>query len=143
VAAEPDSSLAIAPAAAAAIRAAAVAARPQEACGLLFGHPGRIVEATVAANIATDRTRRFEIDPAALFAAHRRGREGPLALIGVWHSHPGGTPVPSAIDAAGITDQGWIWLIESKGNLRAWLPDAASPSGFRPLSLAEDGRAAM
>ncbi len=133
----PESRVCIGAAAAATIRAAAIAARPHEACGLLFGVSGRIMEASVAPNIAADPARRFEIDPAALFAAHRRGRAGPLALIGVWHSHPGGTPLPSAQDRAGITDPAWLWLIEAQGELRLFLPDAGSPTGFRSHALAE------
>ena len=139
----PDSSVTITAAAIAGIREAAIAARPAEACGLLFGHAGQILSATVCNNVAADRMRQFEIEPAALFAAHRRGRDGPLALIGVWHSHPNGSPTPSARDAAGISDRHWIWLIEAHGTLLAFCPHAASASGFRALALAANPSAAM
>ena len=52
-----------------------------EVCGLLYGSlsdgsGGRIAEAEACANVAEDPARAFEIDPAALFAAHRRARTG-------------------------------------------------------------------
>ena len=140
---QPLSSVGISASALACIRAAAIAAYPNEACGLLFGTEARIIEATDAKNIAAEPASRFEIDPAALFAAHRRSREGPLALIGCWHSHPNGAFSPSTYDAAGVADPAWIWLIEAHGTVSAHLPHSASSTGFRPVNLAEDGPAAM
>lgn len=137
------SSVAITAHAAACIRAASLAAGSHEACGLLFGQVAHVIEASVARNVAADPARCFEIDPAALFAAHRRGREGPLALIGVWHSHTNGTLFPSALDAAGVTDPAWLWLIESGGKLAGFLPDSSVPARFRPICLAEGGPAAI
>ena len=54
--------------------AEAARAAPAECCGLLLGRDGRISEARPAANVADNPLRRFEIDPAALFAAHREAR---------------------------------------------------------------------
>src|SRR4051794_37907155 len=81
-----------------------------EICGLLYGSLlygslGRIAEAEACANVAADPARSFEIDPAALFAAHRRARSGgapgaDMAVIGHYHSHPSGAAVPSERDAA-------------------------------------------
>jgi desampylase len=113
-----------------------VAAAPQEACGLLFGHEGRIVEASVARNIAAEPRHRFEIDPAHLFEAHRRARAGPLALIGCWHSHPNGQPAPSKHDADGVSDRTWVWLIAAGEIIAAWQPAA---EGFQPVALVERG----
>ncbi len=119
-------------AAAAANRAESVAAAPQEACGVLFGRVGAIVEATAARNVAAEPRTRFEIDPAYLFDAHRRGRAGPLALIGCWHSHPIGRAVPSAADAAGVGDRGWLWLIVAGGEIAGFVPEG---DGFRAVAL--------
>lgn len=111
-----------------------------EACGLLFGNregdSALISDATVAANVAEDPRRHFEVDPAHLFAAARRHRAGPERLLGVWHSHPDGNARPSTRDAAGVTDREWIWLIATIGELAAWLPDG---DGFRRLPLAPAG----
>jgi proteasome lid subunit RPN8/RPN11 len=103
-----------------------------EACGLLFGTAGTIVEATVARNVAAEPWHRFEIDPAHLFDAHRRSRAGPHALIGCWHSHPNGNAQPSRHDRAGVADTDWLWLIVAGGRIRAWRP---VPDGFAELVL--------
>ena len=53
----------------AAIHAHAAKDTPDEACGLLLGETGHIVEARPTANVDETPQRRFEIDPMALFAA--------------------------------------------------------------------------
>ncbi len=54
--------------------AAATASPDAEICGLLFGTARRIEAAEACANVAANTERAFEINPAALFAAHRRAR---------------------------------------------------------------------
>lgn len=103
-----------------------------EACGLLFGSDGLIAEASVARNVAADPARRFEIDPAHLFDAHRRSRAGPLRLLGCWHSHPNGRAEPSRHDREGVGDEDWLWLIVAGGRITGWRPVAG---GFAPVAL--------
>ena len=91
-----------------------------EICGLLFGAAGRIETAEGCANVAANPARAFEIDPKALFAAHRRTRGGGLAVIGHYHSHPSGSPVPSPRDAAQAMGDGAVWVILGGGEVRAW-----------------------
>lgn len=111
---------------------AARAAGSIEACGLLFGNPGTVREATVARNVAGQPWRRFEIDPAHLFDAHRRARSGPVQLLGCWHSHPGGSALPSAADRAGVRDMDWLWCIVASGRVRGFRPAAR---GFDEVAL--------
>lgn len=94
------------------------------------------MEATVARNIAAEPERRFEIDPAHLFDAHRRARSGPLALVGCWHSHPDGSPIPSRLDAEGVADRAWLWLIATRETITGWRPASA---GFQPVALVMRG----
>ena len=91
-----------------------------EICGLLFGAAGRIEAAEACANVAADPARTFEIDPVALFAAHRRARGGGPAVIGHYHSHPSGVPIPSPRDAAQAMGDGAVWVILGGGLARAW-----------------------
>lgn len=91
--------------------AAAGASPEAEICGLLFGAGERIEQTRPCANVAPDPARSFELDPTALFAAHRAAREGAPAPIGHYHSHPSGEPVPSARDAAQAMGDGALWLI--------------------------------
>ena len=111
----------------------------REVCGLLFGSEGRIAEAEPCANAAADPARSFEIDPAALFAAHRRARGGGVEVIGHYHSHPSGAAVPSARDAAQAMGDGALWLILTAGEARLWRSDRVG--AFDEVGLvADDGK---
>jgi len=119
----------------AAIHAAAAAAHPLEACGLLLGRTGRIEAAPAARNVAADPARRFELDPAAHFAALRAARAGGPALLGHWHSHPAGPAAPSATDAAMALEPGRLWLILGGGEARLWQVAEAHRFAERPLHV--------
>ncbi|MEI6643930.1 MAG: M67 family metallopeptidase [Novosphingobium sp.] len=116
-----------------AILAAAEAAHPHEACGLLLGHGGHIETALPAANVHPEPQHHFEIDPAALIAAHKAARSGGPQVIGYFHSHPNGLARPSATDAAQASGDSRIWAIAAAGVVTLWRD---SPSGFEPLSYA-------
>ena len=81
------------------IRALCVA-ESNEVCGLLLGAGRRIDAILPAANVASDPSRHFELDPVTLIAAHRAARAGGPAVIGHYHSHPSGVAAPSPTDAA-------------------------------------------
>src|SRR3546814_12261042 len=53
----------------------------------------------------------FEIDPAMLLSEHRRARADGHRVLGHYHSHPGGKPVPSLRDAANAHQDGALWVI--------------------------------
>jgi len=111
--------------------ARAAQAAPEECCGLLLGRGGRVVEARAADNVAEDRSRHFEIDPAALFAAHRNARSGGLELLGYYHSHPTGHPVPSATDCEHASGDRRAWAIVARGEVAFWRD---GEGGFEALS---------
>ncbi len=112
------------------ICAGAAAAHPREACGLLLGEGGAVRAATLAANVHADPERHFEIDPAALIAAHRAARSGGAQVLGYWHSHPNGRPGPSAEDQAAAAGDGRVWVIAASGAISVWID---APGGFKPL----------
>jgi len=120
------------------IVAAAAASPEAEICGLLFGEPTRIVAVEGCRNVAADPARRFEIDPAALLAAHRRARAGGMRLIGCYHSHPTGTAAPSPRDAADAAPDGGIWLIAAGGRVTAWRAVVDGPVHGRFAALTID-----
>jgi len=113
-----------------ALRQEAARAHPWEACGLLLGQGRAITRIQPAANIASDPARHFEIDPATLIAAHRAARAGGDAIIGYYHSHPSGSPSPSATDAAMAARDGRVWAIVA-GDATGWWMDGKD--GFEPL----------
>lgn len=102
-------------------------ALPNEGCGLVLGRregtAATIVEALPARNSHASPDR-YEIEPEAVLGADRRARDQGLELLGAWHSHPGGAPVPSATDRAEAWPD-WCYLIVGLSDsqhpeLRAW-----------------------
>ena len=104
----------------AAIRAHAAKTPDIEVCGLLFGTADRISAAQPCANVSDTPATTFEIDPAALIAAHKAQRAGGAKLIGHYHSHPGGVCVPSATDAESAGAVGQYWLIIAEAEIGLW-----------------------
>lgn len=110
--ADSDPMTPILPAAMLRMLAAAAAASPDaEICGLLLGAGEEVTDAPAVRNIAGDPAAAFELDPAALFAALRAERAGGPALLGHYHSHPSGAPIPSPCDATAASADGRLWLI--------------------------------
>ncbi|WP_342356726.1 Mov34/MPN/PAD-1 family protein [Novosphingobium aerophilum] len=109
---------------------AAAAAAPAEACGLLLGEGRHVRTAPVTANVAPESLTRFEIDPAALIAAHRAARQGGPQVLGYWHSHPNGLVRPSPTDRAMACGDGRIWAIVASGAVNLWEDGL---DGFAPL----------
>ena len=116
------------------MRVQAEQAAPLECCGLLFGRftdrGARIERAVAAPNVADDPARRFEIDPAALLAAHKAARAGGPDVVGYYHSHPVGGTAPSATDRAMAAGGGRIWAIIAQGRIAFWRD---GPHGFAAL----------
>jgi len=120
-----------------AMRAAARAAHPREACGLLLGEGGRIMQAVETRNVHPAPETRFEIDPQALIDAHRAARNGAPQIIGYFHSHPVGEPVPSATDCAMAAGDGRVWAIIAGDEVRLWQDGGGdAQAGFTALSYA-------
>ncbi len=75
-------------------------AAPNEICGLLAGQQDEVRLIIPIANVAADSTHYFEMSQPefvrAMFHIQRQG----LALIGIYHSHPSGEPIPSTADVA-------------------------------------------
>jgi len=108
-----------------------------EICGLLFGDDDSVDRVQPCRNVAADPARAFEIDPAALVAAHRAMRSGGARLTGHFHSHPTGRAIPSARDADAAAPDGALWLIVGSGDLTAWRAvEGGSVEGrFDPVAL--------
>ncbi len=110
----------------------AARAHPRECCGMLLGLGlgARVERAEPAANVHPEPLRQFEIDPAALIAAHRAARSGGLHVLGYYHSHPNGRAQPSPADQAQASGDGRIWAIVAAGAVTWWRDQ---PGGFEPL----------
>ena len=121
-----------------AITAEANADSEREICGLLLGSGCDVTAHRSARNVAPDTRRRFEIDPAILLGAHRAERQGGPSILGCYHSHPIGSPMPSALDAADAEPNGWLWLILGRENVRLWraVQHGVVHGRFNPVPLA-------
>ena len=87
-------------------------AKPRECCGLLAGRGDRVVFSAATRNIARGVSR-YQIDPAAHIALRRvlRAFVPPMAIVGVYHSHPRGDARPSPRDVSEAAYPEWIHLI--------------------------------
>ncbi len=115
------------------MRAAAAAAHPREACGILLGEGALIREARETRNVHPSPHTHFEIDPQALIDAHRAARAGgPPQVLGYFHSHPQGPAIPSATDRACASGDGRVWAIVAGGDVTFWRD---GEEGFTALSF--------
>ena len=128
-----------------AIERAAEAAYPEEACGLLVGRceaggAWQVSAVEASPNVAEPpRTRRFEVDPKLRLRLERALRGSPDSIVGVYHSHPNGSPAPSDTDISMIFEPEMVWLITAVEDGRASATMAYKPTedgaAFRPLGL--------
>ena len=133
----------LSPPAVAELRRLAVAAYPDEGCGVLVGATGatlQVTAVTCGSNLAARARDRFELDPLDILHAERQARRAGLDVVGFWHSHPDHPAEPSGLD----TERAWpdyLYVIVSTsargtGDLRGWIlsPDG---DGFREVRMGE------
>ncbi len=89
----------------------ALADVPCEACGLIAGHGYRAEAIIPAANAAADPLHHYEIEHRALVQAMFEIEHSSLSLIGIYHSHPNGDPIPSQTDIAQAAYPDVVYLI--------------------------------
>jgi proteasome lid subunit RPN8/RPN11 len=98
----------------AAIREHALAAYPEECCGLLLGEAAGVRERVAAVvpveNRYAEPLRGFELAPNAVACALAQERRGGQSVVGVYHSHPDGPSMPSRHDERDAWP-GWSYLI--------------------------------
>lgn len=82
--------------------AAAAAAWPVEACGLLLGRRSKDGVAVdtfrPTGNDAVDTSRGYLVPPLELLAADREAHTAGREIVGIWHSHPDTPALPSPRD---------------------------------------------
>ena len=119
--------------------AAARAAFPHECCGLIEGvREGASVQVLALRPTAnfSESPDSFEIDPAAHLRLIRELRGSGREIVGCYHSHPRGRPVPSDRDRARAGSEDFVWLIAALADEAAEADFAAFvDADFRPLAL--------
>jgi proteasome lid subunit RPN8/RPN11 len=102
-----------------AILAQARREQPLECCGFLLGDRGRVRYAVPARNVAQSPVR-FRIDDTVHLTLRRTLRTAapPLAIVGIYHSHPASAPLPSPTDLAEAWYPDWLYLIVGRSGRR-------------------------
>jgi proteasome lid subunit RPN8/RPN11 len=88
---------------------------PEEACGLVAGM-GRVSICVYAIDNYLHSAVRFQMEPQQQVDAILEIEEKGWDLLGIYHSHPNGPPMPSPTDVAGATYEDAVNLIWSKHN---------------------------
>jgi proteasome lid subunit RPN8/RPN11 len=87
---------------------------PDEACGLLAGHPqtGQVTACYPTRNVAAS-ARVYTVDPKEHLRADRDAEAHGTEIIGVFHSHTHTDAFPSATDVAQAPDPNWHYVLVS------------------------------
>lgn len=87
---------------------------PEEACGLLVGHPlSKSVVRFVPCENVTHSARVYSIAPRDLLHTERAAEDEGMEVIGVMHSHTHTEPYPSPTDVNQAPDPTWHYVIVS------------------------------
>ncbi len=112
------------------------ASNPYEACGVLIGTVNgstALVEKTLPVTNVRRTRRSFELDPRQFYeawdAAEKEGKE----IVGVYHTHPVSSAVPSLWDRETMENDPSVWLIAGADGMRAYVWD----DGIRPVKIIE------
>ncbi len=73
---------------------------PKEACGLVAGHGATAERVIRCANVSSNATVRYTIDPREQLRAFRELDDRGEELVAIYHSHPASQPYPSPTDRA-------------------------------------------
>ncbi len=133
------------------LRVSLGAVSPQEGCALLLGEsaaditvrfvwpccnvwrPGfggfsdGIATGGDQAPASPSRRSRFALDPREQIAAQRWSRQRGWRILGSAHSHPGGRPVPSALDRQWAAEEGVMLIDAGDAGVGAWWLRGAGP----------------
>jgi desampylase len=100
----------------------------EECCGLLVGRregaDTHVLQVHPADNVwEGDRTCRYMIDPRTHLRVQKESRLTGLEIVGFYHSHPNGSPTPSAFDLElAWPDHAFLIVAtgETRTELKAW-----------------------
>jgi proteasome lid subunit RPN8/RPN11 len=86
-----------------------------EICGVLAGEYGdgesRVTDIYAAENVADEPRIRYAIDPEALLDLIDRIEARGMDVVGFYHSHPSGPPVPSETDTERATWTDYSYVV--------------------------------
>ncbi len=110
--------------------------KPYEACGVLLGTINGNVALVEKALPVTNskRTRRsFELDPKEHYNAWNEAERSGKEIVGVYHTHPVSSAVPSLWDRETMENDPSVWLIAGADGIRAYMWD----NGVKAVRITE------
>jgi len=99
---------------------------PMECCGLLAGPSPAVVSFVYPLTNADLSPVAYTIEPYEHYRAWKHAEANGWNLIGAFHSHPSGPPLPSPTDLRLAVETDWIYLIVSGGQIRGFSMSATS-----------------
>jgi proteasome lid subunit RPN8/RPN11 len=118
------------------IQAELEANKPYEACGVLVGTINGITalvgKALSVANAKRTRTS-FELDPQQFYYEWNEAEKSGKEVVGVYHTHPVSSAVPSLWDRETMQNVPGVWLIAGADGMRAYVWD----DGMKAVKIIE------
>ncbi len=106
------------------IQAELEANRPYEACGVLIGTlngtTALVEKALPITNVKRTRTS-FELDPKEHYDAWNEAEKRGKEIVGIYHTHPVSSAVPSLWDRETMESAPSFWLIAGADGIRAYV----------------------
>ena len=106
------------------IRAELEANRPYEACGVLIGSmDGSLAHVEKALPVKNSKRTRtsFELDPKEHYNSWNDAEKSGKQIIGVYHTHPVSSAIPSLWDRETMQNDNSVWLIAGTDGMRAYV----------------------
>ena len=93
---------------------------PNEACGLIALDATGVIRFAYPLTNADPSPVSYTIDPEEHFQAMRHAETMGWEIGGAFHSHPGGTAMPSMIDVHSALEPEWMYLIASPDEIKGF-----------------------
>ena len=100
--------------------------KPYEACGVLTGTTDgstALVEKALPITNSKRTRRSFELDPKEHYDAWNEAEKSGREIVGVYHTHPVSSAVPSPWDRETMQNDTSVWLIAGTDGIRAYVWD--------------------
>ncbi len=108
--------------------------KPYEACGVLVGtisgSTALVERAMPITNVKRTRTS-FELDPKEHYDVWNDAEKNGKEIVGVYHTHPVSSAVPSLWDKETMQNVPGVWLIAGADGVRAY----AWEEGVKPVKI--------
>lgn len=109
--------------------------KPYEACGVLIGTIGDsiFVEKVLPVTNVRRTMTSFELDPLQFYDAWNDAEKSGKDIVGIYHTHPFSSAVPSSWDKETMINAKSVWLIAGVNGMKAYIWD----DGIKSVKIIE------